>query len=279
MKMFKATEENLADHFINDLGIQPEDLIFMFSGISGLGRLENGLDTIELAIERAIPKGTLIVPTFSYSWSEGKQFDKHTKCPEMGSFSNYTLDLDSYKRTNNPNFSVSIRANKHNKKMVKHFLEVGDDCFGHNSIFEKVVNYSQTNRAWILLLGGAFNDVKYRSTFIHYAQQKITVPHRYVKSFDCPNNSGRCVTQLVRCFSEDEYVQKGGSMERNPFNFPIEEDYTAYGDDLASAGLIIKKDFGYCSSRMVSVKESVDFYIKKIKSNPNYCIHKASIPL
>ena len=79
--MFKTTESNLADHFTNDLGIQSDDLVFMFSGIFGLGRLENGLDTVESAIQRALPKGTLIIPTFSYSWSQGDRFDQNTKCP------------------------------------------------------------------------------------------------------------------------------------------------------------------------------------------------------
>lgn len=277
--MFKTTESNLADHFTNDLGIQPDDLVFMFSGIFGLGRLENGLDTVESAIQRALPKGTLIIPTFSYSWSQGDRFDQNTKCPEMGSFSNYVLESANYKRTTNPNFSVSIRTNDHNKALVDYFLDVGDDCFGANSIFDKVVNYSQTNRAWILLLGGAFNDVKYRSTFIHYAQQKMTVPHRYVKSFSCPDNSSRCVTQLVRCFTEAEYIENRGETESTSFNFPIEEDYSSYGEDVEAAGLLIQKEFGYYPSRMISVKESVDFYIKKIKSNPYYCINKASINL
>ena len=83
-------------------------------------------------------------------------------------------------------FSVSIRKNKFNEDLVNEFLDIGDDCFGKKSIFDKVVNYSKNKRAFILLLGGAFNDAEYRSTFIHYAQQKIGVPHRYVKPFYSP---------------------------------------------------------------------------------------------
>jgi len=278
--MIETTELNLANHFINDLGIQPDDLIFMFSGIFGLGKLENGLDTIESAIQRALPKGTLIIPTFSYSWSQGERFNKNTKCPEMGSFSNYVLDLPNYVRTNNPNFSVSIRVNDYNKKLVDFFLDVSDDCFGDDSIFDKVVEYSQNNRAWILLLGGAFNDVKYRSTFIHYAQQKVGVPHRYVKSFYSPDESQSPIKQLVRCLSEDEFIQNSFRKVKGlKFNFPIEENYSLYGKDIESAGLLAQKDFGYYPTRMVSVKDSVNLYIEKIKSNPLYCIDKSSINL
>ena len=277
--MFETTELNLSEHLTDDLGIKPDDLVFMFSGVFGLGNLKDGLNTIELAIEKALPRGTLIVPTFSYSWSSGESFNKNTKCPEMGSFSNYILDLPNYFRTNNPNFSVSIRANEYNKELVDDFLNISDDCFGINSIFDKVVKYSEKNRAWILLLGGAFNDVKYRSTFIHYAQQKIGVPHRYVKSFYAPDNKKLITKQLVRYLSEDEYFENTGNRDNLDFNFPVEEDYSSYGEDIDEAGLLVQKDFGYYPSRMVSVKESVNFYINKIKNNPYYCIDRESLTL
>ena len=65
----------------------------------------------------------------------------------MGSFSNHTLSLANYQRTNNPNFSVSIRTNKYNKSLVDGFLDISDDCFGPGSIFDKIVEYSSKNRA------------------------------------------------------------------------------------------------------------------------------------
>ena len=68
-------------------------------------------------------------------------------------------------------------------------------------------------------------------------------------------------------------------MEPKHFNYPIEEDYSLYGKDLENAGILIKRDFGYYPSRMVSVKESVNFYMEKIKNNPLYCIHKDSLVL
>ena len=275
--MFETTETKLVNHLKNDLDIQPDDLVFMFSGVFGLGKLKNGLATIESAINEVLPKGTLIVPTFSYSWSSDEMFDENTACPEMGSFSNYVLSLPNYYRSNNPNFSVSIRANNFNQQLVKHFLDISNDCFGNDSIFDKVVKYSKKKRAWILLLGGAFNDVEYRSTFIHYAQQKIGVPHRYVKSFTSPNNPELSITQLVRCLSENELLENSKATGNVKFNYPIEEDYHLYGEELEEAGILLKKDFGYYPSRMVSVQDSVNFYMNRIKENPYYCIDKNSI--
>lgn len=277
--MFETTEAKLVDHLKNDLDIKEDDLVFMFSGIFGLGKLENGLETIESAFEKVLPKGTLIIPTFSYSWSNGETFNLKTPCPEMGSFSNYVLDLPNYQRTKNPNFSVSIKKNNFNNDLVEHFLEIGDDCFGKNSIFEKVVEYSENKRAWVLLLGGAFNDAEYRSTFIHFAQQKIGVPHRYVKSFNSPDNPELSTFQLVRCLSKNELVENKKMSDPKKFKFPIEEDYKLYGEDLLESGFLLKKDFGYYPSRMVSVKDSVNFYINKIIENPYYCISNNSLVL
>jgi len=273
--MFKTTVNNLSNHFKDDLGIQDDDLVFMFSGVWGLGALDEGIETIEKAVDKTLSKGTLIIPTFSYSWSSGENYNLKTPCPEMGSFSNYVLENDIYKRTDNPNFSVSIRENKYNKTLVDDLLNIGDDCFDENSIFGKVVEYAKSNRAWILLLGGAFDDVKYRSTFIHYAQQKQGVLHRYVKEFHSPDNS-RTVTQLVRFLDEKEYIDVKGEKPIY-FNFPVEEDYSQYGEDVDAAGLLRQKEFGYYPSRMVPVHDVVQLYQKKLVQNPLYCIDKASL--
>ena len=275
--MLKTSKISLINHLKDDMKLQPNDLVFLFSSILGLGKLEDGLETIEKAFQEVIPQGTIIVPTFSYSWGKGESFNTYTPCPEMGSFSNFTLNQKNYFRTNNPNFSVCIRKNNFNTKLVSNFLDISNDCFGKNSIFDKVFEYSLKNRAWILLLGGAFNDVKYRSTFIHYAQQKVGVPHRYIKSFTSPDDENSNVTQLVRCLTKKELINNKKNYKNVSFKFPIEENYEAYGDDLEEAGLITKKEFGYFPTRMVPVRDSVEFYMNKIKENPLYCIHKDSI--
>ena len=45
--MFETTVDNLSTHLSEDMGIENEDLVFLFSGIFGLGKLSEGLLTIE----------------------------------------------------------------------------------------------------------------------------------------------------------------------------------------------------------------------------------------
>ena len=60
--MFETTVDNLSTHLSEDMGIENEDLVFLFSGIFGLGKLSEGLLTIEKALENVLSKGTVIVP-------------------------------------------------------------------------------------------------------------------------------------------------------------------------------------------------------------------------
>ena len=59
----------------------------------------------------------------------------------------------------------------------------------------------------------------------------------------------------------------------------MEEDYSEYGKDVEAAGLLVQKNFGYHPTRMISVKESVNFYLDMIKKNPFYCVDKLSLDL
>ena len=273
--MFLTSVQKLSDHFKHDLKIKSDDIVFLFSGIWGLGKLEDGLNTIDMAFDEVLETGALIVPTFTYSLPGNQNFSRHTPCPDMGAFSNFVVSRSDYLRTDNPNFSVCIRQSKSNASLVSTLLDVGSDCFGEGSIFEKVYELSDTRDCWVLLLGGAFNDVLYRSTFIHFAQQMGGVPHRYLKEFYDPSTK-RQIKQLVRYFSSDEYAEINGGQDA-PYNFPIEEDFEQYGKDVQAAGLLTIKPFGLYPSRMIGVRESVDLMVEKICTVPNYCVSPGSI--
>ena len=196
--MIKTSISDLKKHLINDLKIKSTDVIFLFSGIWGLGTLDGGINIITDAFKKVLNSGLLVVPTFSYSWNQNKYWNiKEINCNEMGAYSCSTVNDKDFIRTNHPNFSVNFLKNKNNKDLINNFLAIDNDTFGENSIFGKIYNYSKQNRAFILLLGGAFNDVIYRSTFIHYAQQKNNSLHRYFKYFQDPAGSKRQINEIT----------------------------------------------------------------------------------
>ena len=75
----------------------------------GLGQLENGLDTITEAFEEVLSEGLLVIPTFTYSWCEGKDFDPlTTQCPNsVGGYSQKVWQDKRFVRSADPNFSVA----------------------------------------------------------------------------------------------------------------------------------------------------------------------------
>jgi aminoglycoside 3-N-acetyltransferase len=265
--------DSLARHLREDLKIAPDDLVFLFTGVWGLGKLKNGLGDITDAFRRVLPEGLLLIPTFSYSWGKNEVFDpKTTPCPDMGVYPNTVFQEPDFIRTNNPNFSAAALRTEKNAALIADLFNVDDTCFGEHSVFGNVVRYSRKRRAWILLLGGAFKDCLFRCTFIHYAQMKVGVPHRYEKKFHDPAGSSRVVPQLVRFLSREEYVVV---RDREPdLPLPAEEDFAPFAAELLARGALIRKPFAFYESRMCSVNDCVDVFEEKLKADPYYCLKR-----
>lgn len=272
--MITTDADSLARHLKEDLGIAPDDLVFLFSGVWGLGKLKNGLDDITEAFRRTIPDGLLMIPTFSYSWCAQEPYDpRATPCPDMGVYPNTVFKQPGFVRTGNPNFSVAALRTAKNGALVDELFDVDDTCFGEHSVFGNVVRRSRTRGAHILLLGGAFKDCLFRCTFIHYTQQKIGVPHRYEKVFKDPAGLPRTVTQLVRFLSKDEYVAVRGK-DPEFARFPAEEDFAPFAAELDCRGFLLRKPFAFYESRMTSVAACVDVFEEKLRANPFYCLKR-----
>lgn len=107
-------------------------------------------------------KGTLILPSFTYSWGKGKIKDKifdkkKTKC-STGIFPEYVRNNMKIVRTNDPMFSFLIFGRNKNK-----FVKISNNSFGKNSLFEKI-NNEKTK-----LISFGLN--KFDPTFVHYVEQ------------------------------------------------------------------------------------------------------------
>ena len=271
--MFKTTQENLADHLRNDLGIKKNDLVFMHSGLVELGQLDKGLGTITEAFAEVLSEGLLVIPSFTYSWCNETAYDpKTTECPNgVGAYSKNAWKNGRFVRSGNPNFAVAALKNKHNGELIRRMFENGRSCFGKNSVFDHMYRFTAQLDGYILLLGGAHNDFVFRCAFIHYVEENIKVPSRYLKKFYNPDQSGAYVEQLCRYMSREEYESVNGRLETD-YRFPIEPDYTRLGEDLLKSGFFVSKLFGYGASRMVPLGAFCDFLEEQLTANPDYCV-------
>jgi aminoglycoside 3-N-acetyltransferase len=272
--VFRTSIDDLVKHLKKDVSISENTIVWLHSGILGLGIIKGGIDTITEAFSKVLPQGALVIPSFTYSWCNSEVFDPLiSECPDMGAYGKIAWKDKRFKRNSNPNFSISVMDQTSDKRVEKALLldETKNTCFGDGSVFDHMYRLSQDLPGKIVLLGGAHNDVVFRSTFLHYIEEKIAVPYRYKKVFENPQNSEESVVQLVRFMSKDEYHEVNGDSALN-FSFPIKERYLKLGEDLIKNKMLFQTPFGYSATKAISIVTLCDWLENKLKKDPGYLL-------
>jgi len=174
------------DIFFNNLKkyIKKNDTIYIELDLSKFGKLykqfksrEKFLNFFFKIFVKLIGKnGNIIVPSFSYSWGKDKQiknFDLFRSPCLTGAFPNYLLKYKNIERTIDPNFSCLVYG-----KDKKKFIDVSNNSFGKNSIFEKI-HYKNAKLV-------SFATKTFDPTFVHYVEQFYNenikkINYRYLK--------------------------------------------------------------------------------------------------
>ena len=184
---------------LKNLGIKSNELVMIHgdAGISAQYMHLSKTTRLDYLVEQLkqyfTPEGTIIVPTFSYSFTKGEDFDKENTPSDIGLFSENFRKSYGMIRSNHPIFSVSSFG-----KLATFFSDSNiDDCFGTDTIFDMLYK----NNGTILCLGCELD----RITFVHYVEQKYNVPYRYLKTFTgSMNKSGNMTFHDVTFFVRNE---------------------------------------------------------------------------
>ena len=132
-------------------------------------RLDQVLDAVRGVLGLA---GTLVLPSFTYSFTRGEAFDPRTS-PSigMGLLAERFRQSPGVRRSRHPLFSVAASG-----ALAEAFASVPvDDCFGTGSAFDLLVRHD----GWIACLACALD----RATFVHHVEQRAGVGYRYFKNF------------------------------------------------------------------------------------------------
>lgn len=116
--------------------------------------------------------GTIVVPTFTYSFIKSKIFDVNNSKSEVGNFSEKFRNIDKIKRSKNPIFSVAA-IGRHAKDFANSSTK---SSFGKNSCFGLLNKFG----AKIFCIGCSFNKI----TYVHHVEENLQVKYRYMKEFD-----------------------------------------------------------------------------------------------
>lgn len=115
--------------------------------------------------------GTVVVPTFSYSFTKGEDFDPAATPGDVGLFSESFRTTPGVQRSHHPIFSVAAWGRQATRFAGSRI----DDCFGEGTAFDLLMACD----AKIVCLGCDIS----RVTFVHYVEQARKVSYRYMKTF------------------------------------------------------------------------------------------------
>ena len=201
-------------------------------------------------------EGTILIPTFSFDFSNKKYYDiLHTK-GTTGALGNLALHRDDFKRTKHPMHSFMVWGKD------KRLLTSMDNknSFGLDSPF----GYCIGNHVKQVILG---IDYVHAVTFIHYAEATCNVPYRFAKSFT------------------GEYVTENGETEIRTYDYVArkleiqpEEAFNRMGNILETEGISKKIDIYGLESYLVDLAKSYPIICKDIIENKCRNIYDFNIP-
>ncbi|HDZ5065280.1 TPA: aminoglycoside N(3)-acetyltransferase [Campylobacter jejuni] len=155
------------------LGIKKGDILCVHTELFNFGtallpRNEFLRTILDCFFEVISKEGTLIMPTFTYSFCKNEVYDKINSKTKMGALNEFFRKQAGVKRTNDPIFSFAIKGAKEEL-----FLKDTTSCFGENCVYDVL---TKENGKYITFGGQGH-------TLTHYAEEKFNVFYRYHKIF------------------------------------------------------------------------------------------------
>jgi len=160
------------------VGVQQEDIVFSHVSLSGIG-VAKGCSTasqffsvIMSGVQKSLgPKGTFIVPTYSYSFMNDDIFDPSTTPSTVGPFTEFFRQHDNVVRSYDPLFSVAAMGPKA-KNLIS---DLPATSFGEGCVYDRLLQQN----ALIVNIG---LNIEYL-TFLHFVERKWGATYRFDKQF------------------------------------------------------------------------------------------------
>lgn len=251
MEKFNYTYSDIVDTFKN-VGLSRGDVVFTHTNLGFCGRLKGCVsmdelcDTFRRAFVKAIgDEGTLVVPTFSYSFCRKEAFDVRHTPTTCGAFSEYIRTYPDAMRSEDANFSVCALG----RKAEEFTRDMPELSFGPQSFWER-----------LHAAGGKICNINFDagSTFIHYVERCLKVAYRYDKCFDGTFMNADGVESARR------YCH---------FVYDLERPQDSYNPEglavlLQSRGLLARANLGKGRVTCLSAQELYCFVEEALRSRP-----------
>ncbi len=211
------------------------------------------LDAFQQAIGE---EGTLLLPTFTFEFSNKKYYDINNTKGATGALGNIALQRKDFKRTQHPMHSFAVWG-KDQEKLIS---MTNRHAFGMDSPF----GYCVGAHVKQIILG---TDYVHAMTFIHYAEAVCNVPYRFSKNF-----TGTYV-DISGQAEERTYDYAARKMEIEP-----EERFNRIGKILEEQGISQKIDIDQLPCYSIDLAKSFPVICNDIINNNCANIYDFHIP-
>ncbi len=152
------------------------EVLYMHSGLTfgppnpELRRQELLAHLFEILASLSVP--TLCVPTFTFSFCNGEDYNVRTSRSKMGALNEYIRTRLEAARSSDPLMSVALIG-----RDLDLVTPLGKDSIGTDSNFDKLHSRSGCK---FLFFGAGMSEC---FTYTHYVEERLKVPYRYNREF------------------------------------------------------------------------------------------------
>ncbi len=240
---------------LREAGVKKGGVIFSHVGMGFLGRPQGEVsaDAAAFTIDRAFAEvlgeeGTLIVPTYTYSFCNDEEYDPQRTPSTVGHFTEWFRMRPGVLRSREPIFSVATRGAK-----ARTLLDaLPSDSFGEDSIYGRLLCADGI----LCNIGVGFR----YATFVHFVEQSIGVPYRYKKIFH-----GNILEKGERKSMDVAYYVR--SEEAGDDSLP---DLSRLEDDARRAGVLVEVPLGRGLVTAISCRDFFTLAEAGIRKHPWY---------
>lgn len=255
--LYTYEERNITQQdFIDALrrvGIQSGDTVFVSSDIKVFGKIATGdkatlLHALVNVLQESVGhEGTVVMPTFSYSFCKNEEYDKNLTRSTVGALTDFFRTEAGVQRSSHPIFSVAAWG-----KHASEFMHTSKDSFGKGTAFDTLHRLGGT----VVLLGTDFT----ACSFLHHIEQMHNVPYRFMKTFEGVIRDG-----------ESQYRDAYTYFVR-PLDGTVNPDFNVAEPHLRSAGLLHETVVGNGRIMSVSVGQLYDEGMKMLDRDPYWLV-------
>lgn len=243
------TAENIAS-LLKENGADDCDILFVHTALNfGIPNLElknKQLLARMLEILRELKIPTLCMPTFTFSFCNGKSYNPETSKSKMGGLNEFFRKQEGVVRSLDPLMSVAAEGEK--KEIL---TDIGSHSIGENSTYD-IIHHSDGVK--FLFLGPRVGEC---FTYMHYLEWLYAVDYRYTRSF-----KGALIIDGKEQIKEQDLFVRYNGVTPNDFSF-------VYEDEMVSKGIAKRSQLGDGFITVVEEKGASKLYKEKLISSPN----------